>query len=491
MATHTRRDVLILGGVTGLGLLVPVARRVNAGSIIDAITAGLPEPPPTSPFVAPFSVPLTVPPVLVPTRTDATTDYFDIFQRPGLSQILPGRPTPIWGYNGIYPGPTIPLKSFRRAVVTQHNQLQVATSTHLHGGLTPAESDGHPLALVQPGQTRVHTYPLQQEYAPLWYHDHAIHDTGFNVYMGLAGKTIMTDPREAALPLPRAPFDLPLVISDRLFNKDNTFLYPRDNDLAVVKTGALGDVILVNGRPQPRLAVKRRKYRFRLLNGSNARQYLLALDRELPFFVVASDGGLLPMSKQVSQLPMGNAERYDVVVDFSSVPTGRSVVMRNLAGQGRTAQVMRFDVGDDAPDDSSVPVDLRSPLDIDPARSVATRRFRLKREGGAWTINGVLFEPDRLDATPRLGSTEIWEFENRGGGWTHPFHIHLIEFLILDRNGAPPHPWETGPKDVVMVGPNEVVRLAIRFDGFRGIYVMHCHNLEHEDHDMMGQFQVV
>jgi spore coat protein A, manganese oxidase len=138
-----------------------------------------------------------------------------------------------------------------------------------------------------------------------------------------------------------------------------------------------------------------------------------------------------------------------------------------------------------------VPPDLRPPLDNDPGASEATRHFRLERSHGAWVINGKLFDAHRIDADPRLGATEIWEIENVGGGWTHSFHIHLISFRILSRNGAPPKPWETGPKDTVMVGPNETVRLAIRFDGFRGVYVMHCHNVEHEDHDMMGQFEVV
>ncbi|MDX6533967.1 MAG: hypothetical protein QOF68_1711 [Gaiellales bacterium] len=491
---HSRRELLTLGAVGGVALAVPVARRVSASSLIDAITAGLPEPEPTSPFVPAFSVPLTVPPVLQPVRRDATSDFFQMVQRPAYLQILPGARTLVWGYNGIFPGPILPLKSGRQAIVTQRNQLAIPTSTHLHGGLTPPESDGHPLDLVAPGGSRVHTYPCQQEAAPLWYHDHADHATGRNVWMGLVGRTLMTDERDDALPLPKPPFDVPLIICDRLFNADNSLFYPQEHDdgaVQVVQKGAIGDVMLVNGGPQPRLAVKRRKYRFRVLNSCNARQLLLALDRDLPFTVVASDGGLMPKPVTVFQLPMGNAERYDVVVDFSKVPTGRKVVLRNLAGEGRTAEIMRFDVGDTAPDQSSVPTDLRPPVDVNPADAVVTRRFRFKREHGAWTINGKLFDANRIDATPRLNTTEIWELQNDSGGWTHPVHVHLVEYKILSRNGAPPRPWETGPKDTVMVGPNETIRIAARFDGFRGIYVFHCHNLEHEDHDMMSQFQVI
>jgi FtsP/CotA-like multicopper oxidase with cupredoxin domain len=490
MGTHTRRDVLTLGAVAGLALTVPVARRVSASSIVDGITAGLPEPAPTSPFVPAFSVPLAIPPVLEPVRSVGETDYFEIVQRETLAQILPGRTTPVWSYNGMVPGPSIPMTVGRTAVITQINQLRLPTCTHLHGGRTPAESDGHPLDVVPPGGSRVYTYPDQKRYSPLWYHDHSIHDTGLKIWMGLAGRALVSDPLEEALPLPRGAFDIPLMIFDRLFNADNSLLYPLEEG-HVVRNGALGDVILVNGRPQPRLAVKRRKYRFRLLNASNSRQYLLALDRGLPLVVVASEGSLMPSPVTVAQLPMGNAERYDVVVDFSSVPSGTRVVLQNLAGKGRTAQVMAFDVGGDAPDPSSVPAVLRDPIDINPADAVATREFRFDRSNGGWTINNRFFDENRIDAFPRFGTTEIWTFINKSGGWTHPVHPHLVHYRVLDRNGAPPKPWEAGLKDVVMVGPGERIRVAMRFDSYRGIYAFHCHNAEHEDHDMMTQFQVV
>lgn len=491
MGGHTRRDILSLGAVAGFALTVPVARRVSASSIIDEITAGLPEPDPTSPFVPPFSVPLTIPPVLRPVRSVGMTDEFEIVQQETMAQILPGRKTLVWSYNGSVPGPSIPMKVGRTAKVTQLNRLRVPTATHLHGGRTPAESDGHPIDLVFPGERRVYTYPDQQEYSPLWYHDHSIHDTGHKAYMGLAGRALVTDPHERALPLPRGAFDIPLTIVDRLFNADNSLLYPVDDDGHVVRAGAIGDVILVNGRPQPRLAVKRRKYRFRLLNASNARQYLLALERDLPMVVVASEGGLLPAPVQVMQLPMGNAERYDVVVDFASVPSGTRVVLRNLAGQGRTAQVMAFDVGADAADTSSVPAVLRPPIDIDPAAAVAHRLWRFERSNGGWMINSRFFDERRVDAFPRLGTTEIWTFVNKSGGWAHPAHPHLVPFRILDRNGAPPKPWESGLKDTVMLGPGDEIRVVLRFDSFRGVYAFHCHNMEHEDHDMMAQFEVV
>jgi len=493
MRTHTRRDVLTLAAAGGFAAAVPLARRVSASSIIDELTAGLPEPEPTSPFVPPFSMQMRVPPILRPVRSVGTTDFYEIVQRPVLAQILPGAKTPVWGYNGMVPGPTLPLPLGRTAMVKQTNHLPVHVTTHLHGGRVRPEDDGHPTAFVEPGESFTYEYPSHLHYAPLWYHDHTDHATGRNVWMGLAGNVLISDPADAALLLPKGAFNVPLMIFDRLFNRDNTLLYPHDpggGPAQVVQKGALGDVILVNGTPQPRFPVKRRKYMFRILNASNARQYLLSLDHDIPMTVVASDGGYLPTPVKVFQLPVGNAERYDVVVDFTAVPSGTRVIMKNLAGEGRTSQVMRFDVGATVADPSRIPTTLRT-IDVNPADAVQTREFRFDRRHGAWSINGLQFDEHRIDAFPRLGTTEIWKLVNNSGGWTHPVHIHLVHFAIVDRNGAPPKPWETGPKDTVMVGPNETVRLAVLIEGFRGVYVFHCHNIEHEDHDMMSQFQVV
>jgi FtsP/CotA-like multicopper oxidase with cupredoxin domain len=184
------------------------------------------------------------------------------------------------------------------------------------------------------------------------------------------------------------------------------------------------------------------------------------------------------------------------------------VVLQNLSnpnniGFRHTDQVMAFDVTD-APfskrDDtwSRIPDRLvNSPvMDLKESDATRTRRLRVERKGGMWTINGQTWDDvissrfQKLVANPRLNSTEIWEIENPSGGWFHPVHIHLIDFKILDRNGRPPFDYERGPKDVAYVGENETVRVIAQFGPHRGRYMVHCHNLPHEDHDMMVQFAV-
>jgi FtsP/CotA-like multicopper oxidase with cupredoxin domain len=203
---------------------------------------------------------------------------------------------------------------------------------------------------------------------------------------------------------------------------------------------------------------------------------------------------------QVTTLPIAVAERYSVVIDFAKYPVGTQIVLRNTdtgvfgdpVDPGKVSGVMRFDVVADAVDTSRVPDDLAPARDIDPADAVATRRWVFERSGGQWVMNGKPFDGNRIDASPVQGTTEIWEFVNEAGGWRHPIHVHLVEFLVLDRNGHPPRPHERGPKDTVSLGPNETVRVAMKFDSrFTGTYVFHCHNIAHEDNMMMTQFEVV
>ena len=489
----TRRQALKLGLLGTGAVMLPLGQlaRVNAGSSV--------EDQPTSLPVEPFQALLRIPPVAVPVRTFPDHDEYVITQRVARAQILPGKTTTIWGYEGITPGPTIMAHRDRPLVVHHVNRLGVPTTTHTHGLDVEARSDGHPLDLVDPGSEHEHHFPNFDAAATLWYHDHAIDTTGRNVYMGLAAFYLITDDHEQSLPLPKGQFDVPLVIQDRLFNADGSLFYPKHDPTRPVRQGVFGDVILVNGTPYPVLQVARRKYRFRILNGSNARAYQLSLSTGEPLTVIATEAGLLASPVDTADLFIMPAERYNVVVDFSKHPIGTQVVLRNSFAPDpfgdpvdpqRTSQIMRFDVVDDAPDPSSVPVDLNVLPTLRPSDSVRTRTWRFERNGGAWTINGLTFGPDRFDAFPKLGTTEIWEFVNKSGGWIHPIHPHLVNFLMLDRNGQPPKPYERGQKDVTFLGPNETVRVIMKFEHFTGRYVFHCHNLEHEDHDMMTQFLV-
>ncbi|MEV5891920.1 multicopper oxidase family protein [Nonomuraea fuscirosea] len=480
------------------------------------------------PLPAPFQVPLPIPAVLAPIARDADADRYEIVQRQSTVEILPGLRTPIWGYQGTFPGPTIESRSGRTAIVRHRNELPVPTVVHLHGGRTPPESDGYTTDLVLPaggthtthshgGHTgmqdpharvtqgmRDYVYPLQQHASTLWYHDHRMDFTGPAVYRGLAGFHLIRDTEEDALPLPHSERELPLMITDRAFAEDGSMHYPSvDRSLTTVHgvedsyiEGVLGDVILVNGAPWPVAEVSATRHRLRVLNASNARRYDLALDPPPPgghaFTQIGSDQGLLDTSRVHDHLPIAPAERYDLVVDFGCYPVGSEVTLVNRLGTGSTAPVMRFRVARRDKEDSHIPDRLSEIEPLDRAQATVTRDFSFR--GGrlgdrhGWTIGGRPYAPSRIDARPRLGDVEIWRFVV---DLHHPIHLHLVNFRVLSRGGREPGPYDAGRKDTVDLRPGEAVEVITRFDGYRGRYMFHCHNLEHEDMGMMANFETI
>lgn len=457
--------------------------------------------------VSAFTLPLAIPPVLSPTSTDATTDYYTLTQSVAQQQIIPGKFTTIWGYNGAYPGPTIKARAGRRVVVHQINNLPESISTHLHGGHTPPDSDGHPNALVAPGASRDYTYPNNQLPTTLWYHDHAVDVTGRHVYMGLAGFYLMSDATEDALPLPNGVNDVPLVLQDRLFNTDGSLSYTLDD--RTIDEGFLGDTMLVNGVIQPYFQVARRKMRFRILNGSNARVYTLSLSSGKPFVQIGSDGGLLSAPSSRTSITLAPAERIDVIIDFSQYAIGTSLTLRNGDSQcnysyrdsynsgystSSSVDLMRFDVARDEVDNSSIPTTLRTVTRIPTSAASKSRTFTLEKMyangRNQWSIGGKLYDPARIDAVPTLGSTELWTFDNRSGQ-AHPLHVHDVQYQIVDINGSAPAAGDAGWKDTVLVPSWGRARVIMKFADLTGVYVFHCHKLEHEDHAMMSQFKVV
>jgi spore coat protein A len=458
---------------------------------------------------AQFRVPLPIPPVK---RPDG--DVYELTQREASVEILPGLRTPILGYDGIFPGPTIESRRGQPIVVRHHNELSVPTVTHLHGGHTPHEHDGWPLDLVLPtggwhafphGMTgdmttgaRDYDYPMTQRAATLWYHDHRMDFTGPAVYRGLAGFHLVRDDVEDALPLPRGDRELPLMICDRSFDEDGSFAYPGlDQAMRSVPgvreewmEGVLGDVVLVNGAPWPVHEVDAARYRLRLLNASNARRYRVAMSPALPLVQIGSDGGLLTAPVAHESIDMAPGERFDVVVDFSKVPVGTEVTMTNGFGTGGTADIMRFRVVRKAADDSRVPDRL---ADVEPLpKPVRTRLFQFNRgavgDHKGWTINGQSFAPGSSQADSPLGEVERWRLVT---DVHHPVHVHLDHFQVLSRGDRKPLPTDRGWKDTVDIRPAEVVDIAVRFTDYRGRFVMHCHNLEHEDMAMMATVRTV
>ncbi len=442
-----------------------------------------------------FRVPLPLPPVLAPVRADATTDYYEMVQRESWVEIVPGVRTRVRAYNGCFPGPTIRARRGRATVVTHENHLDAPTVVHLHGGITRSDSDGFPTDTIDPGGARSYGYGNDGPARTLWYHDHSHQHAGRNLYMGLAGFYLLEGNDETEAQLPREEYDIPLMLQDRTLSRDGELIYDHRRH-----HGATGRLMLVNGAPWPVLAVAARKYRFRILNASNAAPVSLALSTGQPMIQIGTDGGFLPRPLLQAEVELSPGERIEAIVDFSSCPEGSTVILENRRGSGALRRVMRFDVVRRGSDDSIVPSLLSEVAPLHGSQAVCSRNFVFGGKpalglppGVRWVINGESFDPGRVDADPNLDDVEVWRFVNRGFlGFTmlHPVHTHLASFQILTRNGRAPLPYETGWKDTVAVDDGEEVEVILRWTGYRGRYLLHCHNLEHQDHAMMARVDV-
>jgi spore coat protein A, manganese oxidase len=502
----SRRSVLFYGGLGALG-------AASVGIPFTTVGAKDASELPESRMPRPFQAPFTVPPILQPVRTGVDADgrrqeMYVVTERLGSAAVVPGLSTPVFGYNGIVPGPRINTDRDTHVVLRVRNQLPAvhpqfgtptATAMHLHGSVSLPQFDGYANDLSEPGFRKDYHFTNPQPAATLWYHDHQVHFTGQNVYSGLNGMYQLHDEAERAL-LPQGEFDIPLSVKDIMLDSDGSLIFDDHS-----QSGLWGDIIVVNAQPWPVMQVKRRIYRFRLLNTSIARSFRPALSTGDPLILVATDDGLMPRPQPVASYRHANSERYEFLIDFSQYQAGTRVELRNLSNKNNidfdfTDRIMAFDVTD-APFDTRanrIPETLvtHPALELQPAQAVRTRHLRFERQGGEWTINRETWEEviasnfQHAIANPGLNDVEIWELENKSGGWFHPIHLHLVNFKILDRNGSAPFPYENGPKDVVYLGENETVRLITRFGPFQGRYMLHCHNVPHEDHAMMSQFRI-
>lgn len=435
-----------------------------------------------------FAVPLPIPAVLSPTSTDATTDYYTLNEQTANVSVIPGKTTPMWTYNGTFPGPVIKATSGRAVKVHVVNvNLPEATTLHMHGAHVAPSSDGSPVATFGAGSSTDYTYPNNQSARIQWFHDHAKDLTGKHVYMGLAGMYLIGDNQEAALNLPTGAYDVPVIVQDRQFNPDGTLNYSLSS--SSVRTGFLGDTVLVNGAAQPFFKVGTHKYRLRLLNGSNARYYTFALSSGASITEIGNEAGLFSTPIAATSVTLPPAGRADVIVDFSAQPVGTSVVLKNTQGSGSTADVMRFDVANAVSDTSTIPTAMRSYTPLRTSNVTASRTFNISQNNGVWQFNNLSYDPARIDAKVALGATEQWTFNNRSGE-DHPIHVHDINFQVLSVNGSAPTGDQAQWKETVNVPAWGTVSVIGQFSDFTGNYMFHCHILEHEDNMLMSQFSV-
>ena len=471
--------------------------------------------------------------------------FYRIQAQPTASKVhrdLP--PTKLWSFGPATPGPTFETRSGEPLLVEWVNALPnehflpvdhtihgaeadkpaVRTVVHLHGAKTGPESDGYPEDWIVPGKSSLYYYPNQQDAAMLWYHDHTLGINRLNVYAGLFGTFLIRDSVEDALNLPKGKYEVPLTLYDRLLTRDAQLLYPVSPDPQSPWIPELsGNAILVNGKLFPYLDVEPRKYRFRILNASNARFYHLSLvdktsvdktsadkssDGQATFHQIGTDQGLLPAPVPLTSLEIAPGERADLVVDFSE-HRGEQLILMNDA-----FVVMQFRVSaTKVTETSSLPSALRPVPRIPESQAVQTRLLTLDEyvnKSGNPVMLMLNASHWSLPVTekPVLGSTEIWTLINPTND-SHPIHLHLVRFQILDRQPyepwlfqtrrqlhflgppQPPAPNEAGWKDTVRADSRMVTRIIVPFTGYTGRYVWHCHILEHEDNEMMRPYEVV
>jgi spore coat protein A len=571
--------LLRLGFYSGAGLFVPPRLLAQQASM----TSGMKMSPPHTGMIpefheaqaagalASYVTPLSIPPVIHPKSALPIPVRMVPFQHKAHRD-LPA--ATMWGYNGMWPGPTFEVRKGQPLSIKWTNQLptkhflpidytihgseesvpEVRTVAHVHGAQTLPESDGYPDSwFTSDGKTGAVAaanpthYPNEQSATMLWYHDHALGITRLNVYAGLAGFYVIRDDQEDALNLPSGPYEIPLMIQDRSFGVDGSLLYPpaKNGTHPMWMQELFGDTICVNGKAAPFLEVEPRKYRFRLVNGSNSRFYhltLLPADADgkpngrpadaPPFRQIGTDGGLLPAPLSLHYLIVSPGERFDLVIDFSE-HKGENLALINDApapyargGEIVPSDVMLFKVTKplSSKDTSSLPDTLVPWSPLDPSHAVRERILALTemdRPSDGYTMIGLLGQKhwdDPITEDPKAGSMEIWSFANATGD-VHPMHIHLVQFQVLNRQtfdvktyaqtgktvftGIPMPPESNERpawKDTIKTYSGYVTRVIARFDlplgtqvnpGDEFRYVWHCHVLEHEDNEMMRPYNVI
>jgi len=437
--------------------------------------------------------------------------------------------TRLWGFNSSSPGPIFETRSGQGLLVEWVNELpvkhflpidynlhgaerdkpEVRCVIHLHGGKTPPASDGYPESWVVPGKSLFCHYPNQQDAALLFYHDHTMGINRLNIYAGLQGLFVIRDQTEAALNLPSGAYEIPLLLYDRFLRNDGQLEYPVSPDPKAPWVPEIySNAMLANGKLSPYLDVEPRRYRFRVMNGSNARFFRISFGDLLPMQVIGADQGLLAAAVTMKRVLLGPAERADLVFDFSA-HAGEKILLKS-----DSFDIMQFRVAQAGGKDTSLPPQRLRQVDrIPEMKAVKTRRLTLDesldglQESMGMTLNKT---PWHMPVTERpvLDTTEIWELVNLTED-THPIHLHLVRFQILDRRpfdkfayqdkgelhfygpAVAPGLDESGWKDTVRCEPGVVTRIIVPFEGYTGRYVWHCHILEHEDNEMMRPYEVI
>lgn len=427
-----------------------------------------------------------------------------------VAQPFIGHNSTVLGYHSGILGPIIKAKNGDSISIAFSNQLSEETNIHWHGLMIPQAMDGHPDHSVSAGSSFNYQFTINQRAGMYWYHPHPEMKTAKQVFMGLAGAFIVNDLEEENLKLPNGEYEIPLVIQDKRINSDYSLNYsPTETDKM---NGYFGEHILVNGLYSTYKEVETTYYRLRVLNGSTARIYNLALSNNSSFEVIGSDGGLLASPEKVTSLLLAPGERVDLLIDFNGQAIGSELYLQSNKFDGGTIQgteqfkLLKFIVTKKSSQTFSLPSILSSIPLINANPSLKVRSWVL---GGGMsgmgsmsgmnsmvmphTINNKTYVSTEILASVKAGDTEIWEIDNSMNTEIHPIHIHGVQFQVLSRTGGRNQliASEKGWKDTVLLLANEKVRLIMTFPQNKGKFVLHCHNLEHEDSGMMVNFEII
>ncbi len=464
----------------------------------------------------------------------------EITAEPGEVQVLPGAPTKVWRYvgrvlrgpeaslerpSGSYLGPTLRLRRGQKVRIVFRNRLPDPSIIHWHGLDVPSGADGHPRLAIPGGSDYVYEFEVTNRAGTYWYHPHPHMETGAQVYRGMAGLLIVSDDDEDVLGLPSGSEELTCVLQDRRFDADNQLVYAPT--MMEMQQGFLGDRVLVNGRPMPSFPVAACAHRLRILNGSNARTYKLAWSDGTPVTVLGTDGGLLARPLTQRCVTLAPAQRIDLWVDLTGRPAGGGMELRTEAFPERDAGMAMGGMGMGTMRSGDARLGAAMSLfslevtratgtvrrlpavlpTMGPAwglvRSAPQREVVINHARMEWTLGGRAFGMADVaaDETVTAGSTHQWEFDNSGGPMgmqmAHPIHLHGRQFRVVHREGGVGGNalreglMDTGWMDTVLVLPGETVRVQVTFGSHPGLYLYHCHILEHEDMGMMRNFRIV
>ena len=429
---------------------------------------------------------LPIPPLLEDKNPEEGKAEFDLVVQYGKTEFIEGYEANTLGYNGNYLGPVIRVNKGDDVKINVNNTLDEPSTVHWHGLEVIGEMDGGPHQVIAPNTTWEPYFTIDQPAATLWYHPHLMHKTGEQVYKGLAGLFYIEDENSKRLDIPKeyGVNDIPLVVQDKRFTNNGNI--PYNLSMSDLMNGFLGDTIIINGAINPELDVKNEVIRLRFLNGSNARTYQFNFSDNTKFYQIASDGGFLEESVEMNVVRLSPGERAEILLDLSDYNVGDKITLRDANYNLMTISIV---------EESSKTVDIPKKLveidDYNKDEIVRSREFVMSGMGPMVTINGKQMNMDRIDERLKIGELEEWVITNDSSGMPtpHPFHVHAVQFRIIERNGQEPPLNERGWKDTVLVDNGEEVRVLVKFRK-AGLFMYHCHILEHEDSGMMGQFLV-